>query len=513
MALYPPWILALTHNKEFIRMQKKLTNVVQFASPVASQNKTPPQKKNSIRFTESAIKKLVSKSRRIVFWCNGLAGFGIRVSPKGNKSWVYEYRLEGVHRMLTLGKYPRLSLIEARKAFVIASEKVQLGIDPATEHLEKKKAEQQAMTIKQLVPLYIEYCKSRGEKRWDEKQRVLNKELVAVIGARKVKDISFRDMANMIYEIGIKRSKATQATRFLSHTKGLFKYAKNFHGLVEFNPCADLEAPKVKKTTKRSLNTREVFAVWHNLNKMKVVPVIILGLKFMLCTMTRGIEVRTAEWSEIDLEGKVWVIPDHKAKNGRRHLVPLNSYALDILEEVKEWTDGHRYVFGWNRINNIDKSRETSENDYLKETAFNHAMRVNFDQIGIDQKFTPHDLRRTGATLLTSVGYSTDWVSKLLNHTPSGVTETHYDMFDYFEEKRAGIECIKYILDRILSSKNIDFVPSIKTLRSEFMAKGLVFEFLKEEYYLSKTIQHNSVCPSNPSSHATYTLSYDLEKL
>ena len=494
-------------------MQKKLTNVVQFASPNASQRHKVKPKKNTIRFSEASIKKLHPKSKRTVFWCEGLSGFGIRVSSTGKKSWIYEFRLDGTHRMLTLGKYPRVPLVEARKAFAIASEKVELGIDPATEHLVHKKAEQEAMTIQQLVPLYIEYCKSRGEKRWDEKQRVLNKELISKVGNRKVKDISFRDIAEMIYEIGIKRDKATQSTRFLSHTKGLFKYAKNFHGLVEINPCADLETPKVRKTIKRALDTREIYTIWNNLDGMSISPMVKLGLKFMLCTLTRGIEVRTAEWSEIDLEGKVWTIPDHKAKNGKRHLVPLNDYALEILEKVKEWTGGLQYAFGWNKALNGDINREIRENSYLKETAFNHAMRVNFDQIGISRKFTPHDLRRTGATLLTSIGYSREWVSKLLNHTPSGVTAMHYDTFDYFEEKRAGIECIQYILDRILLAKSVDFVPSIKTLRSEFMAKGLVFEFLKEEYYSKSVIQHKPVYPSTLSNPVSYTLSYDPVKL
>ncbi|NVJ45609.1 MAG: tyrosine-type recombinase/integrase [Cytophagia bacterium] len=492
-------------------MHKKLTNVIQFASQNASQNKASPKKKNTIRFTESVVKNLLPKPKRTVFWCEGLSGFGLRVSPQGNKSWIYEYRLDGIHRMLTLGKYPRLSLTEARRAFAIASEKVQLGIDPATEHLEKRKAEQEAMTINDLVPLYIKYCQSRGEKRWDEKQRVLNKELLPVLGSKKVKDISFREIANMIYDIGIKRDKATQATRFLSHAKGLFKYAKNFHGLVEFNPCADLEAPKAKKTVKCALDTREIYAVWNNIDSINMSPMVKLGLKFMLCTLTRGVEVRTAEWSEIDLEGKVWIIPDHKAKNGKRHLVPLNGYAIEVLKEIKKWTGGLRYAFGWNKALNGNINREIKENTYLKETAFNHAMRVNFDQIGINRKFTPHDLRRTGATLLTSIGYSREWVSKLLNHTPQGVTASHYDTFDYFEEKRAGIECIQYILERILSAKSIDFVPSIKTLRSEFMAKGLVFEFLKEEYYTKSAIENKPVCPSTLSSLVSYKLSYDLE--
>ncbi|WP_422004022.1 tyrosine-type recombinase/integrase [Roseivirga pacifica] len=494
-------------------MHKKLTNVIQFASQNASQKPSPLINENTLRFTESVIKNITPKSKRMIFWCEGLPGFGIRVSPNGKKSWIYEFRIDGTHRMLTLGKYPRLSLVEARKAYSIASEKIELGIDPSTEHIEQKKAEQQAMTISELVPLYIEYCKAKGEKRWDEKMRVLNKELIPVFGNQKVKDISFREMANLIYEIGIKRSKATQATRFLSHAKGMFKYAKNFHGLVEFNPCADLEAPKVKKPAKRSLETREIFTIWNNLGQMKVAPVIILGLKFMLCTLTRGVEVRNAEWSEINLEEKIWVIPNHKAKNGRRHLVPLNEYALSVLKEAELWTGGQQYVFGWNKIRNIDPDRIITKNDAMKETAFNHAMRVNFDLIGITQKFTPHDLRRTGATLLTSVGYSRDWVSKLLNHTPAGVTAQVYDTFDYFEEKRAGMECIQYILNRILSAQSIDFVPSIKTLRSEFMAKGLVFEFLKEEYYSKPVTECKPDYQSKLSSPVSYTLSYDPVRL
>tara|TARA_R110000796_G_scaffold159169_3_gene275852 strand:+ start:110116 stop:111600 length:1485 start_codon:yes stop_codon:yes gene_type:complete len=494
-------------------MQKKLTNVVQFASPVARQNKAPPLKESTIRFTESVIKKLKPQSKRITVWCEGLAGFGLRISPKGNKSWIYEYRLDGVHRMLTLGKYPRLSLVQARKAYSIASEKVQLGNDPATEHLKKKQAEKEAMTIKELIPFYIEYCIARGEKRWKEKERVLNKELVPVLGSNKVKNTTFRDIACIIHDIAIKRAKPTQSSRFLSHTKCLFKYAKNYHGLVEINPCADLEAPKIKSVRKRALDMRDLYLFWHNIDTINIVPVVRLGLKLMMCTLTRGVEVRTMEWHEVDLKDRVWIIPEHKAKNGRRHLVPLNRFAIEVLEEVKQWTGHLQYVFGWNRILNIDPNRQVEKNEYLKETAFNHAIREKFDLLNIPVKFTPHDLRRTGATLLTSIGYSRDWVSKLLNHTPSGVTAQVYDTFDYFEEKRAGMECIQHILEQIISAKSADFVPSIKTLRSEFMAKGLVFEFLKEEYYLKSVIQSKPVYPSTLSNPVSYKLSYDPVKL
>lgn len=496
-------------------MHKNVVKINDFVTQSVTHKPIRHKRKNEIKFTEKIIEGLKPRSKRTIYWCQGQDSFGIRVSPQGTKSWIFIYRIEGEKNPIkqTLGRFPRVSLKEAQRRYLEAKDKVLHGIHVAKEEALFKKAEQEAMTIEQLVPLYVEYCKARGERRWDEKLRVLNKELIPKIGNQKVKDISFRDIAQIIYEIGIERAKVTQATRFLSHTKGMFKYAKNFHGLVEINPCADLEAPKFKKTVKRALDTREIFLVWNNLDNINMSPMVKLGLKFMLCTMTRGVEVRTAEWSEIDLEGKVWIIPDHKAKNGKRHVVPLNGYAIEILEEIKKWTGGLQYVFGWNKALNGGINREIKENTYLKATAFNHAMRVNFDQIGINRKFTPHDLRRTGATLLTSIGYSREWVSKLLNHTPSGVTATYYDTFDYFEEKRAGIECIQYILNRILSSRSVDSVPSIKTLRSEFMAKGLVFEFLKEEYYQNKATQRSSADLSNVSGHVSYTLSYDLGTL
>ncbi|MHA7102538.1 site-specific integrase [Roseivirga pacifica] len=268
-----------------------------------------------------------------------------------------------------------------------------------------------------------------------------------------------------------------------------------------------------QSSTKYTLTPKDIYLFWNKLDETRISKVVQLGLKFMLCTLTRGIEVRTMEWSEIDYAEGVWIIPNSKAKNGRQQLVPLNKRALSILDEIRRLTGQHRFVFGWNKLLNIDETTKVSSNNAMKETAFSHALRDNLYVFDMENKFTPHDLRRTGATLLTSVGYSREWVSMLLNHKPKGVTAQVYDTFDYFEEKRAGMECIQYILDRITSAKTTDFVPSIKTLRSEFMAKGLVFEFLKEEYYSKPVTECKPDFQSMLSSPVSYTLSYDPVKL
>ncbi|MCG8531306.1 MAG: site-specific integrase [Desulfovibrionales bacterium] len=241
--------------------------------------------------------------------------------------------------------------------------------------------------------------------------------------------------------------------------------------------------------------------------------VVQLALKFMLCTLARGVEVREMRWAEVNLKDKVWIIPSENAKNRREHLVPLNRHALAILSEVWEITGHSDYVFGYNPAMNSDSLKKYHELKPMGVTALSHAMRDNFHLFGIEKKFTPHNLRRTGATRLTSSGYSKEWVKKLLNHADQDVTDI-YDVYDYFEEKRAGTELIGYLLDRILSNEEPIQVPSVKTLRREVLTKGLVYKFMSDEYYEKET---NANIPmgfqATFSSPVSYMLSYAHDEL
>jgi hypothetical protein len=147
-------------------------------------------------------------------------------------------------------------------------------------------------------------------------------------------------------------------------------------------------------------------------------------------------------------------------------------------------------------------------------TAFSHALRDNFDLLCVEKKFTPHDLRRSSATCLTSVGYPREWVGKLLNHTPNNVTSMVYDVFDYFEEKRAGMEAIRYILDRILLAKSVDLVPSLRAIRKEFLSQKLIYQFLDENYYNpQKTVGNRQEIQASLSNPALYKLSFSHDGL
>lgn len=466
--------------------------------------------KKKLKFTDLTVKHLKPLGKRTIFWFEGMSGLGLRVSPKGRKTWVYMFQFNGKSRMMTLGKYPKMSLSEARIGYSKAVHKTDFEIDPAKEKVINNEIELKAITVEDLSVEYIKYCIAKGEVSWKEKQRAINKELLPIIGNKKVKDITFRDIAPIINNIHIERKATTQAQRLLSHARCMFKYAKNGLGLIEINPCSDLEAPKRQKNPRYALNTKDIYRFWNNIDYTFMKPVVRLGMKFMFCTLARGVEVRKMKWSDINVKDKTWLIPSENAKNGKAILLPLNSYALTILKEIYQYTGHSDFVFGWNRsLNSGQQLLDKQEMTPMGVTAFSHALRDNFDLLLIERKFTPHDLRRTGATCLTSVGYSREWVSKLLNHTPNNVTSMVYDVFDYFEEKRAGMESIKYILDRILSAEDINLVPSLRTIRKEFIAQKLIYQFLDEAYFEPRKFVDNSQdFQSSFSSLVSYKLSF-----
>ena len=84
-----------------------------------------------MKFTDKKIQNLKPKAQRYEEWEGN--GFGVRVTPRGVKSFVYLYRFEGKARRLTLGTYPTMTLADAHKAHAEAMKKLEQGIDPGVE--------------------------------------------------------------------------------------------------------------------------------------------------------------------------------------------------------------------------------------------------------------------------------------------------------------------------------------------------------------------------------------------
>jgi len=139
-------------------------------------------------------------------------------------------------------------------------------------------------------------------------------------------------------------------------------------------------------------------------------------------------EIVSSEWEEFDLANSWWTIPAHKAKNGNTHLVPLPKLALKILQKIKVISSNSKWLFP---SPNSDK--------HITPESIDHAIRRSEDAFKKIKHFTPHDLRRTAASLMTALGISRLVVSKLLNHVENSVTAI-YDRHSYDKEKKQAMD-------------------------------------------------------------------------
>ena len=303
--------------------------------------------------------------------------------------------------------------------------KIEKGEDPKVEIKEIQRANRNFYSVQDLCDEYIERYARVRKKSWKEDERCLNKEVVSVWGKRKVKDITRRDIVELLDRI-VDRGSPVTANRTLAVVRTAFNFAIK-RAILDKSPCLLIEKPSVEKPRKRVLNEDEIKVFWRCLEKANMTNEIKLILKLLLITGQRRGEIVNAEWSEIDLDKGWWTIPGEKSKNGRPHRVPLSIQALKVFEEVQVLSGDSAYLFP-----------ASSGDSPITERAVSRAVRNNEDFFNIPH-FTPHDLRRTVASKMTEIKIPQFIVSEILNHVEGGITGKTYDHYAYDEEKKQAL--------------------------------------------------------------------------
>lgn len=398
-----------------------------------------------MRLTDYQVKNLKPQPERYEVW-EGKTGFGVRITPKGNKSFVYMYRFGGKARRLTLGLYPKMSLAEAHRKFAEAKEKVQLGIDPGAEAVTERENERQAPTVATLADEYLEKWAKPRKRSWAVDKRILGKDVLPQWGRRKARDISRRDVIRLLDEVA-KRG-GIMANRTLALIKKMFNFAVN-RDLVPTSPCIGVQAPAAENRRDRVLSAEEIKAFWQGLDQTRITPAIRLALKLMLLTAQRKGEVISAQWADIKLDEGWWTIPE--TKNGLPHRVPLSPPAVELLKAAKTLSGNSPWVFSSLR-----------KNGAIAGASVDHSLRLALNSLGMDH-FTPHDLRRTAATFMTgSCSIPRLVVSKILNHAESHITSV-YDRASYDKEKMMALESWACKLKSLIEgSETGNVIPMIR---------------------------------------------------
>ncbi len=370
-----------------------------------------------MKFTDRGIRHLKSKDKRYIEWKDGGNGFGLRISPQGRKTFITIYNFGGKSRMLSHGVYPQMSLAEATRAHAQALEKIDNGIDPGREIVHARRAP----TVEDLANEYMEKWAKPRKRTWREDQRILGKDVLPSWGNRKARDITRRDVIVLLDRI-VSRGSPIAANRTLAVIRRMFNFAVS-QDILGTTPVTLIKAPSPENRRDRVLSLDEVKTFWLALDELT--PLMRGVFKLQLLTAQRPGEVVKAEWGEI--QGDWWIIPKHKAKNTLSHRVPLSPHVMGVLNEIKANSGESRWLF------------PSPQGDKpIHPDSLPRVISRNRDIFAIEH-FTPHDLRRTAASHMTSMGISRLVVSKILNHAESGITAV-YDRHSYDAEKRQALD-------------------------------------------------------------------------
>lgn len=384
-------------------------------------------------------------------------GFGLTIFPSGEKSFIYIYHFGGRKRRMTLGKYPHCSLGDAHKLHREALKVLEGGKDPALERKKEKIATRDSSTVNGLIEEYLEVWAKPRKRSWKEDERFLNKDVKPFWGKLKAKDVTRRDVILLLDKIK-DRGAPIAANRGLACIRRMFNFAVE-RDIIPTSPCTSVKPVAKENQRDRVLSADEIKILWqaletipsesNSIHDIKMSQQTKLVLKLQLALGQRKGEIISAEWSEIDMNAGWWTIPSNKAKNGQAHKVPLNTLALKLLDEIKGLSGDSRFLFP-------AKFKDT----YITGTSIDHAVRRS-SFTGI-KTWTPHDLRRTVASHITSMGIPRLVVSKILNHVESSVTAI-YDRHEYYNEKLNALEIwAQRLNDIVYGADSINNVVQLK---------------------------------------------------
>ncbi len=384
----------------------------------------------TVKFSDATVRNLKPQASRYELRepnAHGNGTLSLRVSPNGHKAWQYLYTVDGRDRRMTLGSYPEMSVAQAHAALGEAMQAREAGRDPGAQLVQAHVAERKAPTFNELADQFLaDYARDRkAPKSVANDERTLAHDLRPVLGPHKAEAIERKDVRALLKRI-VERGAPVQANRTLALLRKIYNWGMS-EDLVPANPCGGIKAPGKETQRDRVLSEAELQAFLTNLTTAALAEESRLALRLQLLTAQRCGEVLALRWSEIDLEAGWWTIPAAKAKNRKSHRVPLSAQAVDVLRAARALNPDRETVFPSPRG---DKP--------MVETAVGRALARNMTHLGVDA-FTPHDLRRTAASLMTGMGVSRLVVSKLLNHSDAAVTAI-YDRHSYDAEKRDALE-------------------------------------------------------------------------
>lgn len=369
---------------------------------------------------------------------------------------VWRYRFGGRIRQIPLGTWKGKegeSLKALRTLRNALAVEVKAGIDPierkATERIRKDAdqveaqvnqlnrhvalAEEQArLTVRGLFENWRGIALKHRKDSGVEALRAFERDVFPLIGDMAAADVR-KSHIQSIVDTMMARDIVRMTKRVLSDLRQMFGFALD-RDYVEADPTARIKKAKIGPDGERDrvLSEAELIVLLKKLPLSGLAATSQCALLLQMATITRIGETVAARWDHVDFERRLWVLPD--TKNGKSHQVWLNDFALRQLKILRNLTGSTAWLFPNSKLNGpLDSktvTKQVADRQRTEGPMSGRTKQIDALQLAGGQ-WRPHDLRRTGASAMATLGALPDVIEKCLNHTEENKMKRIYQRATY----------------------------------------------------------------------------------
>lgn len=395
-------------------------------------------------------------------------GLSFRLYADGRREWRYRYlRLESrgpgiaankrLRSQASLGYYPDLKLEGARVKALAMRDQLRRGIDPLAVRREEErrsvventaaKAQTEQQSVEGVAKEFLKrQQKSKRPKGYAGDVRQVNTLIIPAWRGRPLREVTRGDVIRLLEEVLDSRGGvAANRLQALIHCLFQFAWDKEY---VPANPVARLERRFKEVERERVLSSTELRAVWAVSEKTTSLAGFVFRL--MLLTAQRGGEVCRLRWQDLEIraDGLWWNLPGRFRKNARDHHVPLGDLACELIETMRPATGRYEWVF------TTAEGDEVHPKPLVLESKVIERLRV----LSGVSAWTPHDLRRTAATLLGEAEVASHVITLLLGHAQKKLVKT-YQRSPRAGELRRAVQTLEREVRAILAGETAEVLP------------------------------------------------------
>lgn len=366
------------------------------------------------------------------------AGLILVVRKSGSKSWLQRITIWGKRADLGLGGYPDVSLADARERAQHNRTIIAEGKDPRQIKAEAQAARRAAAFAAQEddgAMTWNDACEAfhrLNTSTWRNDKHAAQVLTTLQTYTPKMRDLPVADVqqqhvfdalsAIWLTKPETARRVAQRIGKVLQWARAQGEYSGSALDLIAAVKAALPSQRQVSKVKHHAaMPHSEVAEFIGVLRECDAMPATRLSLEFLIHTAARSGEVRGATWAEIDLEARLWTVPEGRIKSGIEHRVPLSERSAAILEEAAVYRREDNLIFGGLKI-----GRPVSENTYIKlmrdlgylVTA--HGFRSSFRQWAAECTNAPREV-----------------AERCLAHVTENAVERAYQRSDHLEARRA----------------------------------------------------------------------------